>query len=133
VEFVLDPRLEADTIFVADWMLSRVLLMNDSRYPWLVLVPRHADLTELHDLSVEGRAALIEEAARAGAALKSLTGAAKINIGALGNLVAQLHLHVVARRPRDSAWPGPVWGKGDREPYEAVEQADLISRLRSAL
>ena len=132
-EFTLHPRLEADTVFVADWALSRVLLMNDSRYPWLLLVPRRADLTELHDLSVEDRAALIEEAARAGAALKSLTGAAKINIGALGNLVPQLHLHVVARRPGDAAWPGSVWGQGERRPYEAPEQEALISRFRLAL
>ena len=124
--FALHPRLEADTALVADWALSRVLAMNDARYPWLVLVPRQAGLTEIHDLSATDRATLMEEIARAGSALKLLTGAAKINVGALGNLVPQLHIHVVARNPGDFAWPGPVWGQGASQPY------DLAARTRSS-
>jgi diadenosine tetraphosphate (Ap4A) HIT family hydrolase len=132
-EFILHPRLESDTTFIADWSLSRVLAMNDARYPWLVLVPRRADLTEIHDLSAADRAMLMEEIARASAALKSLSGAAKINVGALGNLVPQLHIHVVARNPGDFAWPGPVWGQGTAEPYEPMAQTAFVARLRAAL
>jgi diadenosine tetraphosphate (Ap4A) HIT family hydrolase len=132
-DFALHPRLRADTEFVADWSLSRVLAMNDARYPWLILVPRRPDLTELHDLDTSARATLTEETARAGARLKALTGAAKINLGALGNLVPQLHIHVVARNPGDAAWPGPVWGQGAPTPYETAALAAFVARLRRAL
>lgn len=125
--FELHPRLAADTVLATDWALSRVLLMNDVRYPWLVLVPRRAGLTELHQLSVEDRAFLMEEIALAGERLKALTGAAKINTGALGNLVPQLHIHVVARSPGDAAWPGPVWGQGTPTPYEAAARDELLA------
>ena len=133
LEFTLHPRLEGDTTVVADWTLSRVLAMNDARYPWLVLVPRRAELTEMHDLPASDRAVLMEEIARASAALKSLTGAAKINVGALGNLVPQLHIHVVARNPGDFAWPGPVWGQGTAQPYEPATLAAFVAELRAAL
>jgi diadenosine tetraphosphate (Ap4A) HIT family hydrolase len=131
--FTLHERLAADTAFVADWGLSRVLLMNDSRYPWLILMPRRAGLSELHDLKHAERMVLIEEIARASSGIKALTAAAKINVGALGNLVAQLHIHIVARRPGDAAWPGPVWGQGAAEPYEAGARSDLVVRLQSSL
>ncbi|MGO8740357.1 HIT domain-containing protein [Rhodoblastus sp.] len=127
--FALDPRLAADSLTVGDLPLCRVLLMNDSRFPWLILVPRRAGLSEIHDLSREERGVLIEEAALAGERLKHLTGAKKINIGALGNMVAQLHVHVVARFEGDAAWPGPVWGAGKGEPY-APEAAK--ARVRAA-
>jgi diadenosine tetraphosphate (Ap4A) HIT family hydrolase len=131
--FFLHERLAADTTFVTDWGLSRVLLMNDARYPWIVLVPRRAGLVELHDLKHAERMVLIEEIARAGAGLKTLTGAAKINTGALGNLVPQLHIHVVARRPGDAAWPGPVWGQGTAVPYKADTLQDMTAQLTAAL
>ena len=131
--FSLHPRLAADTVLVADWSLSRVLLMNDARYPWLILVPRREALVELHDLNIEDRAILIEEIARASGALKSLTGAAKINVGALGNLVPQLHIHVVARKPGDAAWPGPVWGQGAPAPYESAAREALLKELAHSL
>jgi diadenosine tetraphosphate (Ap4A) HIT family hydrolase len=131
--FGLDPRLAADTLPVGDLALCRVLLMKDSRYPWLILVPRRAGLSEIHDLAAGERALLIEEAARAGAGLKSLTGAKKINTGALGNMVAQLHVHVVARFVGDDAWPGPVWGSGQAVPYEDKAVARLVADLRRAL
>jgi diadenosine tetraphosphate (Ap4A) HIT family hydrolase len=133
LEFTLHPRLEADTTFISDWTLSRVLAMNDARYPWLVLVPRAADLTEIHDLPAADRAVLVEEIARASAALKSLTHCAKINVGALGNLVPQLHVHVVARNPGDFAWPGPVWGQGTAQPYEPASLAAFVAKLGAAL
>jgi diadenosine tetraphosphate (Ap4A) HIT family hydrolase len=116
-EFALHPRLAADTVFVADWSLSRVLLMNDARFPWLILVPRRAEMSELFELGGSDLETLMEEIARAGEGLKSVTRCAKINVGALGNLVPQLHIHVVGRGPGDAAWPGPVWGHGRAEPY----------------
>jgi diadenosine tetraphosphate (Ap4A) HIT family hydrolase len=131
--FSLHATLAADTAFVADWALSRVLLMNDARYPWLILVPRRAGLSELHDLENSERMVLVEELSRAGAVLKALTKAAKINTAALGNLVPQLHVHVVARSPGDAAWPGPVWGQGAAIPYEPAARDALLARLRTSL
>lgn len=129
--FTLHERLAADTAFVADWGLSRVLLMNDARYPWLILVPRRAGLVELHDLKHAERLVLIEEIARASGALKTLTAAAKINTGALGNMVPQLHIHIVARNPGDAAWPGPVWGQGKAVAYDDAARDALVVRLRA--
>lgn len=121
----LDPALQRDTVFVCAMPRCDVLLMDDSRFPWLVLVPRLPGLVELFDLERSDLAAVMGEAAMAGRTLKSVTGAAKINIGALGNIVRQLHIHVVARRETDPAWPGPVWGFGERQPY--------ISRFREGM
>jgi diadenosine tetraphosphate (Ap4A) HIT family hydrolase len=131
--FALHERLAADTTPVADWGLSRVLLMNDARYPWLILVPRRAGLVELHDLKHVERMVLIEEINRASAGLKALTGAAKINTGALGNLVPQLHIHIVARKPGDPAWPSPVWGHSAAVAYEPDARDALIAALNNSL
>ena len=131
-EFALHPRLAADTVPVTDWTLSRVLLMNDARYAWLVLVPRRPNAVELFDLSEVDRQVLIEEVARASKLLRTVSGAAKINVGALGNLVAQLHVHVVARHPGDPAWPGPVWGHSAAVPYSAAERDALIAKVVNA-
>ena len=132
-EFALDPRLEADTAFVADWALSRVLLMNDCRYPWLILVPRRAGLVELFDLDAGDRHLLIDEVARASERLKTWSGATKMNVGALGNIVRQLHVHVVARRPDDAAGLGPMWGVGAAVPYAEQELTRVLSELHSRL
>jgi len=131
-DFTLHPRLAADTVFVANWALSRVQLMNDSRYPWLILVPRRPDLLEFFDLSRSDRALLMEELARAAKCLKEVSGATKINVGALGNQVPQLHVHVVARRPDDPAWPGPVWGHSPAVPYQAAQRQAAIAQFLSA-
>jgi diadenosine tetraphosphate (Ap4A) HIT family hydrolase len=128
--FVLHPRLAADTSLAADWPLCRVLLMEDARYFWLVLVPRLADVTEITDLSAADRAQLMEEAARAGVLVKN-AGAAKLNIGALGNLVPQLHLHVIGRAPGDPAWPGPVWGHSPAVPYADAARTARLALVRS--
>jgi len=128
MSFELHPRLAADTTLVLRWSLSCVLLMNDRRWPWLILVPEQPDLSELHDLSPADRTTLMEEIAHASAALKQTTQAEKINVGALGNLVPQLHVHVVARRCDDPAWPGPIWGVGKPEPY-----GDDLDIVRQAL
>ena len=130
--FELHPRLEADTHFVADWPLSRVLLLNDARYRWLVLVPRRKDAVELFDLQLFDRATLTEEISRASETLKRLLKAAKINIGALGNLVPQLHVHVVARNPGDPAWPGPVWGHSPPLAYDAPVRDAFIAQFLKA-
>jgi len=131
--FVLHPRLAADTAFVADLGLSRVLLMDDARYPWAILVPRRADMTELFDLDAQDRAALTEEVAHAARMLKAMSGARKINIGALGNLVPQLHVHVVARNEGDAAWPGPVWGHGTVVRYGPARRDTFVEELRARL
>ena len=133
MEFELDPRLAADTIFVADWSLSRVCLMNDARYPWIILVPRRASLVEIFDLSPDEQAALMVETAHVAKALKALTGAAKMNIGALGNVVPQLHMHIVARKAGDYAWPGPIWGKGETVPYDPAARDAFVGQLVNAL
>lgn len=133
MSFTLDPRLAADTLAVGSLALCRVLLMNDSRFPWLILVPGRDGLSELHDLTAGERAVLIEEAAFAGDKLKSLTGAKKINTAALGNMVAQLHVHIIARFEGDAAWPGPVWGVGKAEPYAPPAAAARLAALRAAL
>ena len=130
MSFTLHPRLAADTHFIADWPQSRLLLMNDARYFWLILVPRISDLTEITDLSPADRAHLMEEAARAGVIIRH-AGAAKLNIGALGNLVPQLHLHVIGRAPGDPAWPGPVWGHSNPVSYPDTLLAERIALLRS--
>lgn len=131
--FILHPRLAADTAFVADWELSRVLLMDDARYAWAILVPRRADVTELFDLAAEDRAMLAEETSRAAQVLKAMSGARKINIGALGNLVPQLHVHVVARSEGDAAWPSPVWGHGTAVRYEPARRDAFVEELRARL
>ncbi len=131
--FELDPRLENDTVAVTKFALSQVLLMRDARYPWLILVPARPGLRELHDLDTAGRAALMEEIARASRALEDLYAPDKINVGALGNIVAQLHIHVIARRAGDAAWPGPVWGHGAPEDYAPDDLAATVARIGAAL
>ena len=133
MNFALDQRLQTDTVAVGDLPLSRVLLMNDSRWPWLILVPRHEGLIELTDLEPPGRARLIEESALAADFLKRHAKADKINVGALGNVVRQFHLHVVARTTGDLAWPGPVWGFGGAVPYEDAPAAALVEAARKGL
>lgn len=130
--FSLHERLAADTVELLRWPLSLVLLMKARQWPWLILVPMRAGLREIHDLGPADRTALIEEAARASRTLQRLFRPDKVNVGALGNLVPQLHLHVVARFRDDPAWPGPVWGVPP-EPYAADALAQRIAGLRVAL
>lgn len=131
--FALHPRLAADTIPLGDLALCRVLLVNDSRFAWLILVPRRANAIELFELDAADRARLTDETAECARVLKTITSADKMNIGTLGNVVPQLHIHVVARRAGDAAWPGPVWGHGTAVPYAAHAAKFLIERLRAAL
>lgn len=128
--FTLDPQLAADTVFVADWPLCRVLLMDDARFPWLILVPRRADLVELDDLAPGEQVRLLSEINQAIAMLRNAARCDKLNVGALGNIVRQLHVHVVARREGDAAWPGPVWGSGQAVRYGPTGRDRLLEVLR---
>jgi diadenosine tetraphosphate (Ap4A) HIT family hydrolase len=131
--FELDARLAGDTLVVGDLALCRVLLMRDSRYAWLVLVPRRAALVEVSDLPDDERVQLWREVDTAGRALRAIAPCDKLNIGALGNVVRQLHVHVVARREGDAAWPGPVWGFGKAEAYALGIAERLVEPLRREL
>jgi diadenosine tetraphosphate (Ap4A) HIT family hydrolase len=132
-EIPLDPRLAADSIAVGRLEICGVRLQDDARFPWLVLIPQRAGLSELFELSVAERSIAMEEIAQCSAALRAVTQCLKINVGALGNIVRQLHIHIVARNEGDVAWPGPVWGAGEKVPYRETQKAELIERLRSAL
>lgn len=131
--FELNPRLEADTDWVLDLQLSRVLLMDDSRYPWLILVPRIPNVREWLDLSSTDQALLLAEQLQVSQCLQTLLSPDKLNIATLGNIVPQLHLHIIARFETDFAWPSPVWGRGDSVRYSPDEKVALLARYRSAL
>jgi diadenosine tetraphosphate (Ap4A) HIT family hydrolase len=133
VSFALDARLAADTIAIGDLALSRLLLMDDARFCWLILVPRHENLSELVDLDAQCRAVLMEEIAWVSEGLRNLPGVDKINVGALGNIVRQLHIHVVARRTGDAAWPGPVWGAGAPQRYDPPIAQKIVADLKERL
>lgn len=132
-DFVLDTRLQQDSVDVGNLGLCNVRLMNDARFPWLILVPRVADIIEVHDLANGAQAQLWREVTDTGRVLTRLYDADKLNVGALGNLVPQLHVHVIARNDGDSAWPGPVWGQGTPRPYARRAMDDELDRLRSSL
>jgi len=132
-QFELAPRLAADTFLVGETPLNQVLLMSDARYPWLILVPRRSGITEPFELSEADQAKLWQESMRLGQAMQAYFAADKINIAALGNQVAQLHVHHIARFQTDDAWPGPVWGVGSAVPYSDVALEALMNDLRSVL
>ncbi|HEY8384422.1 MAG TPA: HIT domain-containing protein [Microvirga sp.] len=126
--FDLDSRLAADTIPIGDLTLSSVLLLDDARFPWFVLVPRRPGASELTDLSAGDATQLMDEIRTATRVMLDLARPDKVNVGALGNVVPQLHVHVVGRFLSDPAWPGPVWGHGQRKPYPAHAAAALVER-----
>ena len=146
--FELDARLATDTHLVGDLELSRVLLMNDARFPWLILVPRRTGMRDLIDLVPAEQHVLLDEIGRCSTApcmmevadyercstaLRNMDKPDKLNIAALGNVVAQLHVHVIARNMHDAAWPRPVWGISEREAYAAGALELRLSSLRAAL
>lgn len=131
--WALDSRLARDCIVLCDLGLSRLLLMDDALYPWLILVPRRPGLTEIVDLNASDRAALMEEIAGVSAALKRVTHCDKLNVAALGNAVSQLHMHVIARSRNDPAWPNPVWGRVPPRRYAPEEVEPLRAALLEAL
>jgi diadenosine tetraphosphate (Ap4A) HIT family hydrolase len=131
--FKLDTRLQQDTLFIASFTLCDALLMNDARYPWVILVPRKEGLTELYQLSEQEQQQLTIESNSVAQKLAELVSADKMNIAALGNVVSQLHIHHVARYQQDETWPDPVWGKGQAVRYSEEEQEAVIIQLRQTL
>lgn len=131
--FQLSERLAGDSHPVCALELCDVRLMNDSRYVWLFLIPRRADLSEWHELSSQDAAQLSAEISQTSSALKALTGATKINVAAIGNMVRQMHVHVVARHEDDETWPGTVWNAGQAKPYADGMLEALCSELRQEL
>ncbi len=132
-EFILDKRLQADCLPVCDLGLSRVLLMNDSRWPWVILVPRIDMAVEIHHLHTDNQTRLLHETSRVADILAVITDCEKINTGALGNIVRQLHVHVIARNSGDENWPGPVWGYGTRQPYQSDDGNYLLDKIKGYL
>ena len=131
--FQLHPQLAQDTWLVTDLPLCRVLLMNETRYPWVILVPRQQDIREIHELTAMERQPLWQESDQLSRALMKLFKPDKLNIAALGNQVPQLHIHHIARFQTDAAWPAPVWGKFPPQAYTATEAAAQIQHLLVAL
>lgn len=133
-DFVVDPAFEAGSVFATDWPLCHVRLQDDARFAWLILIPRVAGAIELEDLSPEQRATLTEDMVRAGALVRSLAEAEgrpidKLNMAALGNVTAQLHVHVVGRRRDDPLWPDPIWGRPGAERLDDQTLRTRIDRI----
>ncbi len=132
-EFKLHPQLQQDCLIVGNFALSQILMMNDSQYPWLILVPRRAEIREIYQLAEADREQLLRESCWLAQALADLFQPDKLNIAAIGNLVPQLHLHHVARYRTDIAWPAPIWGKFAAVPYCDQEAEQRIVDLRQCL
>ena len=131
-QFRPDPAFEAGSVAAAEWPLCHVRLQDDARFPWLILIPRVEGAVELADLSADQRAALMEETVRAGDLVRRLGPVEKLNVGAIGNVTSQLHVHVVGRRRDDGLWPDPVWGRGPAVPYDPAERARLLEKIAGA-
>ena len=132
-EFELNARLQADTLLIGDMPLSRMLLMNDSRYPWVLLVPRIPNATEIHDLSESDQQQLLKESSMLSKFMLEQFEATKMNVAVLGNIVPQLHVHHIARNENDPAWPGPVWGHSPAVHYKKSETERLITLFQDLL
>ncbi len=133
MSFQLHPRLEQDCITIGRFGLCRLLMMNDSRYPWFILVPQRADVQEIYQLSKTDRELLTEESSYLAENLAALYKADKMNIAAIGNVVPQLHIHHIVRYQTDKAWPAPVWGKFVAEPYTDRQIAEHSARVKDRL
>lgn len=127
--FALDPRLQQDTVVLGSFPLSLLLLMNDSTYPWLILVPQRPNIREIFELPAVDRRQLLDESCRLAETLAARFSPDKLNIAALGNMVPQLHLHHIVRYRNDPAWPAPVWGKAPSVPYRPEQLASLRTTL----
>ena len=129
----LHPQLERDTVNIGDLPLCRVLVIQDANYPWLLLVPRRPDVVEVIDLDEVEQAQLMTETTRVARVLREITKCDKLNIAALGNVVPQLHVHVIARRKTDAAWPRPVWGTAPPADHDPEELKAFIGALRKKI
>lgn len=130
---MLHPRLEADTRALGETPGFWLRWMNDQRFPWVIIVPRQSGVREWHELAESDQQDLLALVNRCSLHLQRLTGADKMNIGALGNVVPQLHVHIIARHEGDACWPAPVWGQGAPEPWDSQAQPDWLPALRDAL
>jgi diadenosine tetraphosphate (Ap4A) HIT family hydrolase len=126
----LHPQLARDTIAIGDLALSRLLVVNDANWPWLLLVPRRAGASEIIDLDEVERAQLMTEISRVACALKEVTACDKLNVAALGNVVPQLHVHVIARRSGDAGWPKPIWGAAAPLAHDARELDRFVTAIK---
>ena len=133
LNFELNARLKEDTFFVGDLPLSQILLMNDSRYPWVILVPRLADITEIHQLSAKDQQQLLHESSAISQFILENFAVTKMNVAVLGNVVSQLHLHHIGRNKDDPAWPGPVWGHSPAVPYKQADADKVIKLFKQLL
>lgn len=133
MSFQLHPRLQQDCIVIGSFELSLLLLMNDNHYPWFILVPQRAGITEIYQLNETDRQLLQTESCRLAQTLAKIYQADKMNIAAIGNLVPQLHLHHVVRYQADPAWPAPIWGKFSAEPYTEAQIVEHKQLLQAAL
>jgi diadenosine tetraphosphate (Ap4A) HIT family hydrolase len=131
MSYLIDPSLKADSLPIVDLDLCALRLMNDQRFPWLLLIPRRVDIEEVLELTGIDQQQLWDEVRQVAGMLQSVYAPTKLNIAALGNQVRQLHVHVIARFSNDAAWPNPVWGLGKAEPYP--EPAPVIAKLQAAL
>ena len=130
-DFSLDERIESDSIFIGDLPLCKFLLMNDSNYPWFLLVPRRVEIKEIFDLSEDDRKQLDFETVKVSKFIKSSFNPEKINIASLGNIVSQFHVHIIARYTDDISWPDPVWGKYPNNEYKGTQSEDLLKISKS--
>ncbi|MEX2468292.1 MAG: HIT family protein [Pseudohongiellaceae bacterium] len=130
-EFSLHERLARDCITIRDLDLCRLLLMNNSDFPWCILVPRRAGIREIHELAEDDQQQLMRESSALSKAMLALFGGDKMNVAVLGNVVPQLHLHHIVRRSADKAWPDPVWGRAPGPPYSEAQLADLRRQLQA--
>jgi diadenosine tetraphosphate (Ap4A) HIT family hydrolase len=130
-DFAVDPVILSLTHHVVDWPLSRVFLYDDARYFWCMLVPRRAGVIEMADLAPEDQAQLMQEIVRLSAGVRGRAGVEKLNVGALGNMVPQLHVHVLGRAKGDPSWPGPVWGHSEPRRHDAAERDARLALVRS--
>jgi diadenosine tetraphosphate (Ap4A) HIT family hydrolase len=133
MNFQLHPRLQQDCISIGRFELCRLLMMNDNQYPWFILVPEIADITELYQLDKIQRAVFMEESCYLAEQLAALFQADKMNIANIGNMVAQLHIHHIVRYQTDIAWPAPVWGKFTSVPYTNEQIMERVSQVKTQL
>lgn len=131
--FLLDPRLESTSIFISDHGATQLRLVNDARFPWVLVIPRVPDARELIDLDADVRQHVMERVFALCQVFQAALSPTKLNIGALGNIVPQLHIHVIARYETDESWPGPVWGRGQAIPYTEKTAQRLIAQLCNGL
>lgn len=130
--FSLHPQLVADTVFIDEWSLCLVLLAKDANYPWCILVPKRADIREIHQLNQDDRVQLLKESCQLAEIMEENFSPIKMNVAALGNVVPQLHMHHVARFEDDTAWPKPIWGVVDAIEYKEDQLETRVAQLKKA-